>query len=86
MFRPLVAPPLSGQIVTFSVFHYAPQHRFWALAQMGLAPRSLQRVPGLSFGTLMGSGQGAFGVTPAWRRYGLLGVWEANAAAHSYFW
>ena len=85
MFRPLVALPPSGQIVTFTVFHYAPQHRFWALTQMGIAPRSLQRVPGLTFAKLMGSGRGGFGVMPDWGRYALLGVWETDAAADAFF-
>ncbi len=85
MFRPLVTLPLSGQIVTFSVFHYAPRDRFWALAQMGMAPRQLQKVPGLPFAKLMGSGRGGFGVVPDWGRYALLGVWENNAAADAFF-
>ncbi len=85
MFRPLVNALPSGQIVTFSVFHYAPRNRFWALAQMGLAPGQLQDVPGLSFAKLMGSGRGGFGVLPDWSRYALLGVWENDAAADVFF-
>ena len=85
MFRPLVTPPRSGQLVTFSVFHYAPQNRFWALSRMGVVPPQLQKVPGLSFAKLMGSGRGGFGVLPDWGRYALLGVWETDAAADAFF-
>jgi heme-degrading monooxygenase HmoA len=85
MFRPLATLPLFGQIVTFSVFHYAPTDRFWALAQMGMAPPLLRKVPGLSFAKMMGSGRGGFGVLPDWGRYALLGVWETDAAADAFF-
>lgn len=85
MFRPLVTPPPSGQIVTFSVFHYPPKNRFWALSQMGLAPRQLHTVPGLTFAKLMGSGRGNFGLMPDWGRYALLGVWDTDAAADAFF-
>ena len=85
MFRPLVNALPSGQIVTFSVFHYAPRNRFWALAQMGMVPPQLHKVPGLSFAKLMGSGRGGFGVLPDWGRYALLGAWETDAAADVFF-
>jgi heme-degrading monooxygenase HmoA len=52
---------------------------------MGMVPPQLQKVPGLSFAKLMGSGRGGFGVLPDWGRYALLGVWETDAAADAFF-
>jgi heme-degrading monooxygenase HmoA len=72
-------------VVTFSVFEYARKDRFWALAQMGLAPRQLKAVKGLSFAKMMGSGRNGFGLMPDFGRYALLGAWETEAAADAFF-
>lgn len=85
-FRSLLAcPPIEGQVVTFTVFRYAPKNRFWALAQMGLAPPQLRKVKGLSFAKMMGSGRGGFGLMPDFGRYALLGAWETDAVADAFF-
>ncbi|RIY08655.1 spheroidene monooxygenase [Hymenobacter rubripertinctus] len=52
---------------------------------MGTAPRLLQRVPGLRFPKLLGSGAGGFGALPNLRRYGLMAVWESEQAAGAFF-
>ncbi|RYY11970.1 MAG: spheroidene monooxygenase, partial [Cytophagaceae bacterium] len=53
---------------------------------MGTSPRHLQRVPGLRFFQLLGSGAAnGFGALPNLDRYGLLAVWETAAAAAAFF-
>ena len=72
-------------LTTLSIFTLAPGHRRWALAQMGTGPRTLQRVPGLRFAQLMGSGNAnGFGYWPHLDRYGLLAVWDNAAAAEAF--
>lgn len=53
---------------------------------MGTAPMQLQRVPGLRFFKLMGSGaNNGFGFWPNLRRYGFMAVWDDAAAADAFF-
>lgn len=52
---------------------------------MGTAQRPLQRVPGLRFQKLLGSGAGGFGALPNLRRYGFMAVWEEPEAAQEFF-
>ncbi|QIX63375.1 spheroidene monooxygenase [Hymenobacter sp. BT18] len=52
---------------------------------MGTAQRPLQRVPGLRFQKLLGSGAGGFGALPNLLRYGFMAVWETEAAAADFF-
>ncbi|TYZ06237.1 spheroidene monooxygenase [Hymenobacter lutimineralis] len=52
---------------------------------MGTAQRPLQRVPGLRFQKLLGSGAGGFGALPNLLRYGFMAVWESEAAAADFF-
>ncbi|MDB5270297.1 MAG: Spheroidene monooxygenase [Hymenobacter sp.] len=73
-------------LTTLTVFTLKPGHRRWALAQMGTAPPQLQRVPGLRFSKLLGSGAAnGFGVWPNFDRYGLMAVWEDVAFAEAFF-
>ncbi|WP_236668713.1 spheroidene monooxygenase [Hymenobacter rubidus] len=73
-------------LTTLTVFTFRPGHRRWALAQMGTAPAQLQRILGLRFFKLMGSGaNNGFGFWPHLRRYGLMAVWEDAAAAEAFF-
>lgn len=72
-------------LTTLSIITLAPGHARWALAQMGTAPPLLRRVQGLRFHKLLGSGAGGFGALPNLRRYGLLAVWDAPAAADAFF-
>ncbi|WP_426059284.1 spheroidene monooxygenase [Hymenobacter sp. B1770] len=68
------------------VFTLKPGNRRWGLAQMGTSPPTLQRVPGLRFFKLMGSGaNNGFGVWPNLERYGFMGVWEDAEAATAFF-
>jgi hypothetical protein len=58
----------------------------WALAQMATAPRQLQRVAGLQFFQLLGSGaDNGFGFWPNLRRYGLLATWARAEDAAAFF-
>jgi len=53
---------------------------------MALAPAQLQKVPGLQFSQLLGSGAAnGFGAWPNWQRYGLLATWVDAAAADAFF-
>lgn len=71
---------------TLTVFTLKPGNRRWGLAQMGTSPRRLQRVSGLRFFKLMGSGaRNGFGFWPNLERYGFMGVWEDVAAADVFF-
>jgi hypothetical protein len=71
---------------TLTVFTLKPGNQRWGLAQMGTSPGPLQRVPGLQFFKLLGSGaNNGFGFWPNLDRYGFLGVWEAAAAAEAFF-
>ncbi len=74
------------QIVTITFFQYQGISQKWtALTNMGLLPRSIAKVPGLSFFKLMGSGKDGFSIRPNWGTYSLLGVWEDKIAAEAYF-
>ncbi|GAB3814209.1 hypothetical protein GCM10028895_07090 [Pontibacter rugosus] len=58
----------------------------WGLAQMGTSPPKLEKVPGLLFYKLLGSGQGkGFSIKPNFWRYGLMCTWESETAADSFF-
>jgi hypothetical protein len=71
---------------TLTVFTLKPGHRRWGLAQMGTSPPVLQRVPGLGFFKLLGSGaSNGFGLWPNLERYALMSVWEDTAAAAAFF-
>lgn len=53
---------------------------------MGRWPRPWSGVPGLQFAKLLGTGGGnGFAVGPDWSTYGLLAVWDDEAAARHFF-
>ena len=71
---------------TLTVFTLKPGNKRWGLAQMGTSPPTLQRVPGLRFFKLLGSGAAnGFGLWPNLDRYGFMGVWEDADAASAFF-
>ncbi|WP_046242436.1 DUF3291 domain-containing protein [Hymenobacter terrenus] len=71
---------------TLTIFTLRPGQQRWGLAQMGTSPAQLQRVAGLRFYKLMGSGaNNGFGFWPNLRRYGFMAVWENAAAAEAFF-
>lgn len=69
--------------VVFSFFRY--RHflaKLWAFGMMQFAARSLKRTPGLHFFKLLGSGRGdGFHPMADFGVYGLMSVWEKEAAA-----
>jgi heme-degrading monooxygenase HmoA len=73
-------------LTTITLFTLRPGQRRWGLAQMGTSPRQLQRVAGLRFFQLLGSGAAnGFGFLPNLDRYGFMAVWESAAAATAFF-
>ncbi|MEM7131096.1 MAG: DUF3291 domain-containing protein [Chloroflexota bacterium] len=77
--------PHSVSTVTFFRFDTFFQ-RAWAFGQMQFAHSHLQRVDGLQFYKLMGSGnESGFSIFPDWGVYALLAVWENEAAAERFF-
>ncbi|MCC2546246.1 spheroidene monooxygenase [Hymenobacter sp. BT175] len=72
-------------LTTLSILSLLPGQKRWGLAQMGTAQRPLQKVPGLRFQKLLGSGAGGFGALPNLHRYGFMAVWESEAAAEQFF-
>ncbi|MCR5889976.1 spheroidene monooxygenase [Hymenobacter sp. J193] len=72
-------------LTTISLLTLHPNQKRWGFAQMGTAQRPLQRVPGLRFQKLLGSGAGGFGALPNLLRYGFMAVWESEAAAADFF-
>lgn len=78
---------INQQTVTISFFKYEGwANKWWAFKQMGLAGTALKKVPGLQFSKLLGSGgYNGFSIWPNFKVYGLLGVWETEAAARNFF-
>ncbi|GAA4385925.1 spheroidene monooxygenase [Hymenobacter koreensis] len=76
--------PAASPLTTLTVITLRPDRRRWGLAQMGLLPRQFAQVPGLRFAKLLGSGFD-FGLRPNLRRYGLMAVWDNEAAADMFF-
>ncbi|MCO6488620.1 MAG: hypothetical protein J5I98_09400 [Phaeodactylibacter sp.] len=74
-------------ITTISFFRYNTlRHRWWAFRQMGLAGAPLEAVEGLRFSKMLGSGAGnGFSIRPDFGTYGLLAVWDSEAAARRFF-
>ncbi|KAA3438299.1 spheroidene monooxygenase [Rufibacter hautae] len=83
-----MAPPAPSAPAhtTLSLFGVKPGHWRWGLAQMGTSLPALQKVKGLSFYKLLGSGQGrGFSLKPNWYRYGFMATWESPAAAEDFY-
>lgn len=77
----------SAQITTVSIFTFQGMRaKFWAFAQMGLAPLRLGKVQGLRFVKFLGSGaDNGFGLMPNFSTYGILAVWENEHHAQQFF-
>jgi len=78
---------LTQQITTITFFRYQGFYpKFWAFQMMQFAHAPLQKVKGLKFYKLMGSGKGmGFNPLPDWSIYSLLQVWENEASANQFF-
>lgn len=76
----------SSPLTTLSIITLRPGTVRWGLAQMGTSPAPLQKVAGLRFFKLAGSGaDNGFGARPNFQRYSLVAVWESAAAAAAFF-
>lgn len=77
----------NDQIVTITFFRYEGfRRKWWAFGQMGVAPKSLETIPGLEFGKMLGSGsRNGFSILPNLSVYGLLCVWENEWKARNFF-
>ena len=73
--------PSAAGVVTFTCFRYAGlRNKIWAMSQMQRAIASLEKVPGLQFFKLLGTGR-RFHFLPNFSEYGLIGVWQDQAHA-----
>jgi hypothetical protein len=78
--------PFLAMLTTITIFTLRPGQRRWGLAQMGTSPRQLQRVAGLRFFQLLGSGAAnGFGFLPNLDRYSFMAVWDTAEAATTFF-
>lgn len=82
-FKPLVYMNPQGAITTVTFFRYESlPDKWWGFKQMGLSAERLKDVAGLRFYKMLGSGAGnGFSIWPNFGVYGLLQVWEDEAAA-----
>lgn len=75
-----------SQITTLTFFKYATFYdKIWAFGMMQFAHSSLSNIEGLSFYKLLGSGKEGFNPFPDWSVYGVLQIWENEAAANEFF-
>ncbi|MDX5482572.1 MAG: hypothetical protein LPK07_12910, partial [Hymenobacteraceae bacterium] len=75
-----------SRFTTLTLFGIRQGHIRWGLAQMGTSVPHLNKVEGLLFYKLLGSGHGkGFSIKPNFRRYGLMCTWESDAAADAFF-
>ena len=84
-FRILFPVDPQQPVVTFSVFEFPRQKRWWALGQMGRSSLLQAAPPELLFGKMLGSGQGGFSMRPDFSRYAMLGSWQSAEAATRFF-
>jgi hypothetical protein len=69
-------------IITISFFRFSGLSKIWALQQMQMAKYSLNRLPGLQFYKLMGSGYGSgFSIRPDFSTFALLCTWNDDQSA-----
>lgn len=82
-----MARMVKDQIVTFTLFRFnGGRNRWWAFRQMGISRWLLQKVSGMQFGKMLGSGGGnGFSTFPNFGVYGFLGIWDNQDAAQQCF-
>jgi hypothetical protein len=73
---------IHNPLVTITFFRFSGLAKLWALQQMQVAKFSLNRLPGLQFYKLMGSGYGrGFSIRPDFSTFALLCCWSDEEAA-----
>ena len=71
--------------ITQLYFFHLNQNKFWAFKQMGVGYSALNKIPGLVFARLLGTGAGAgFSLFPDFSTYAVLLVWESQAYADDF--
>lgn len=84
---------MSEQVVTITFFKYKnTSSQWWAFKQMGLAAEAMDKIHGLTFYKMLGSGgKKGFSIWPNFSVYSLLAVWKNHESAihflsnHAYF-
>jgi heme-degrading monooxygenase HmoA len=77
--------PIS-QVSTFTLFRFRGRHAFWIFGQMQKAKKKFDRVPGLLFYKLMGSGgKNGFSKILNVNTYALHCVWRSESDADEFF-
>ena len=77
---------MSEQITTLTLFRFEGfAQRLWAFGMMQFAHNPLQKVQGLAFYKLMGTGKARFNPLPDWGTYGILQVWDLQQHAEDFF-
>ena len=75
-----------GSVSTISFFRFKGAGRkFWALRQMQFAKPILNKVSGLMFYKLLGTGKQGFSTSPDWEVFSLLQHWESLGDAENFF-
>jgi hypothetical protein len=76
---------VANQTVLISFFQFLPDQKWWAMKQMGIIPRHLQGIEGLTFHKMLGTG-GGFGYSfkPDLNTYALLTVWDRKEKADTF--
>ena len=65
-----------NSITSVTIFSFV-KNKFWAFSQMGVAPKKVSNVKGLSFYKFLGTGGGqGFSLYPDFSTYAFLGVWD----------
>ena len=60
-------------------------NKAWAFTQMGIGRGFVQRIPGLKFWKMLGTGRGlGFSIKPDFGKYGFLGVWDSERHADDF--
>ncbi len=74
---------MSNQVTTLTLCRYSSfSSKVWAFGMMQFAHKHLQKIEGLTFYKLMGSGKGlGFNPLPDWGMYCLLQVWKDEFSA-----
>ena len=69
-----------NSITSITIFSFV-KNKFWAFSQMGIAPKKIKNVQGLSFYKFLGTGGGqGFSLRPDFSTYAFLGVWDSYEA------
>ena len=76
---------IDGQTAVVLLADIAEASRLWGWSRIVRGPRALQRVPGLLFSKVLGSGfDGGFDLRPSASRQGVFALFESDKSAHDF--